>query len=60
MPPLISEDEMYAMDLGDEYEYEPMSTEMLEEICEGSQSHPNANRREARYKVRYCIKQRQL
>ena len=32
---------------------------MLEDICDGSQSHPNFNRREARYKIRGFIKQRQ-
>ena len=57
MPPLISEEEMDVMDCGDESDYYPMSTEMLEDICDGSQSHPNINKREARYKVRDCIKQ---
>ena len=32
---------------------------MLEDICDGSQTHPNVNRREARYKIRDCIRQRQ-
>ena len=32
MPPLISEEEMDAMDSGDESDDEYMSTEMLEEI----------------------------
>ena len=59
MPPLISEEEIYAMDSGDESNYEPMSTYMLEDSNDGSQSHPNVNRREARYKIRDCIKQRQ-
>ena len=34
MPSLISEEEMYVMDTGDESEDEPMSTEMLEDICD--------------------------
>ena len=38
------------MDSGDESNDEPMSTEMLEDIRDGSQSNPNVNRREARYK----------
>ena len=29
-----------------------MSTETLEDIRDGSQSHPNVNQREARYKIR--------
>ena len=28
-----------------------MSTDMLEDIRDGSQSHPSINRREARYKI---------
>ena len=39
------------MDSGDESDDEPMSTEMLEDIRDGSQYHPNANRIEARYKT---------
>ena len=38
MPPLISEEEMDAMDSGDESEYETISTEILEDICDGSKS----------------------
>ena len=33
---------------------------MLEDICERSQTHPNTNRREARYKIRDIIRKRQL
>ena len=36
-----------------------MSTEMLEDICDGSQSHPIVNRIEARYRIHYHFKQRQ-
>ena len=32
---------------------------MLEGICDGSQSHPKLNRREARYKIRDPIRKRQ-
>ena len=38
---------------------EPMSTEMLKDICDGSQFNPNVNRREEHYKKRDIIKQRQ-
>ena len=41
--PLISEEEMDARDSGDESDDEPFPTEMLEDICDGSQSHPNVN-----------------
>ena len=40
------------MDSGDE----PMSMDMLEDICDGSQSHSIVNRREALYKMRDHIK----
>ena len=42
---------------GDESDAEPMSTGILKGICDGSQSHPIINRREARYKIRDHIKQ---
>ena len=60
MPPQLSEEVMYAMDSGYESDDEPMYTEMLEDICDGSQFHLNVNRREACYKIRDCIKQIQL
>ena len=50
---------MDAMDSDDKSEDEAMSTEMLEEIWQGSQSHLSVNRREARYKIRDHIKQGQ-
>ena len=60
MPPLLSEVEMDTMDSGDESDDDHISTEMLEYIRDGSQSHQNVNRREARYKIRDRIEQRQL
>ena len=59
MPPLLSEEDMDAMDYGDESYYDIISTEMLEDISDGSQFHPNINQREYRYKILDCIKQRQ-
>ena len=56
MPPLLREEEIYAMDYGYESDNETMSTEMLENISDGSQSHPNVNSREARYKILDSIK----
>ena len=44
MPPLISEEEMDAMDSGDESDDEPMSTDILQGIRDVSQSHPSINR----------------
>ena len=51
MPPLISEEEMDAMSSGNEYDAETMSTNMLEDIRDVSQSHPRVNRSETRYKI---------
>ena len=50
---------MYAMNSGDGSDHNLISTEMLEDICDKSQSHTNVNRRKARYKIRDSIKQRQ-
>ena len=42
---LISKEEMDAMDSGDESYHNPIYMEMLGDICDGSQTHPNVNRR---------------
>ena len=47
------------MDYSDESYDESMPTEILEDIRDGSQSHPNLNRREARYKICDCIEKKQ-
>ena len=51
---------MDVMDSGDESDHDLISTEVLEEICDGSQSHLDVNQREAHYKIRDFISQRQL
>ena len=43
----------------DESDAEPMYTELLEDICDVSQSHPRINIIQARYKIRDIIKIRQ-
>ena len=45
------------LDSGYESDDEPMSTEMSEDIRDGSQSRPNDNKIEAHYKLRDCINQ---
>ena len=45
------------MDSGNESDDEHTSTEILEDIHDWSQSHPNVNKRETRYKIRDRIKQ---
>ena len=45
MPPLLSKEEIDAIDSGDESDHDLISTEMLEDIRDRSQSHPNVNKR---------------
>ena len=40
-------------------DHDLISTEMLEYIRDRSQTHPNVNKREARYKIRHRVNQRQ-
>ena len=47
------------MSSGDYSGAETMSTDMLEDICNGSQSHLSINRIEAHYKIRDHIKRGQ-
>ena len=55
----MSKKDMDAINSGDESDHDLISTEMLEDICDGSQTHPDVNRREACYKIRDRIRQRQ-
>ena len=48
---LIGFEEMDVMSSGNESDAEPMSTDMLEYICDGSQSNPSINIIKARYKI---------
>ena len=43
LPPLLREEEMDAMDSDDDSYHDLISTEMLENIRDGSQSHPSVN-----------------
>ena len=53
---MMIKQDMDATNSGDESDYDIISTEMLEDIRDGSQTHPNFNRREARYKIRDRIR----
>ena len=57
---MMCEQDMDAINSGDESDHDLISTEMLEDTCDRSQTHPNVFRREASYKIRDCIMQRQL
>ena len=47
------------MDSVNDSDHDLISTEMLENVRDGNQSHPNVNQREACYKICDHIKQRQ-
>ena len=55
----MSEQDMDAINSDDESDHDLISTEMLEDILDWSQTHPNVNIREARYKIRDRIRQGQ-
>ena len=57
---IMSEQDMENINSGDKSDHDLISTEMLEDIHDGSQTHPNVNRRETLYKICDCIRQRQL
>ena len=57
--PLINEEEIDTISSGDESDAEPMSTHMLQDICDGSQDNLIINRREACCKILDHIKRGQ-
>ena len=57
---MMSEQDTENINSGNESDHDLISTEMLEDIHDKSQTNPSVNRREARYKIRYRIRQRQL
>ena len=46
----MSKQDMDNLDSNDDSDHDLISTEMLEDIRDGSQTHPNVNIRESRYK----------
>ena len=54
----MSEQDMENLDSSDESDHDLISTEMLQDICDGSQTHPNVNKREARYKISDRVRKR--
>ena len=51
---------MENLDSNENSDHDHISTEMLHEICDGSQTYPNVDKREARWKIRDHIKQKKL
>ena len=56
---MMSEQDIDAINSGDELDHDLISSEMLEDNCDRSQTHLNIDRKEARYKIRDRIRQRQ-
>ena len=57
---MMSEQDMEDINSGNESDHDLISTEMLEDMRDGSQNHLNVHRREERYKIRDRSRQRQL
>ena len=55
---MMSEQDMENLDSNEDSDHDLISTEMLEDIRDGSQTHPNVNKREACLKIRDHIRQR--
>ena len=55
----MSEQDMENLDSNEQSDHDLISTEMLEYICDVSQTHPNVNKNEARYKIRDCVRQKE-
>ena len=51
--------DMDDMNSGDDSDHDLICTEMLEDICDRSQTHPDVNKRDAHYKIRDRVRQRQ-
>ena len=56
---MMSKQDMENLDSSDESDHDLISMEILEDICGGSQTHPNVNKRESRYKICDRIRRRQ-
>ena len=56
---MMSEQDMENLDSNEQSNHDFISTEMLEDIRDGSQTHPNVNKRESRYKIRDRVRQKE-
>ena len=54
---MMNEQDMENLDSNEESDHDLISTEMLEDIRDGSQTHPHVNKRGARYKIRDHVRQ---
>ena len=56
----MDEQDMENLDSNEQSDHDLISMEMLEDIRDGSQTHPNVNKREARYEIRDRVRQKEL
>ena len=56
---MMSKQDMKNLDSNEQSDHDLISTEMLEDICDGSQTHPNVNKSEARYEIRDRIRRKE-
>ena len=55
---MMNEQDMENLDSNEKSDHDLISTEMLEDICDGSQTHQTVNKREASYEIRDCVRQK--
>ena len=55
---MMIKQDMENLDSNEKSDHDLISMEMLHDICDGSQTHPNVNKREERYKIHDRIRQR--
>ena len=55
---MMNEQDIENIDSNENSDNDHISTETLNDIRDGSQTHPNVNKREARYKIRDCVRQK--
>ena len=56
---MMSKQNMENLDSNEQSNHDLISTEMLEDIRDGSKTHPNSNKKEARYKIRDRVKRKE-
>ena len=56
---MMSEQDMENLDSNEQSDYDLISKDMLGDIRDRSQTHPNVNKREARYKIRDRVRQKE-
>ena len=57
---MMSKQDMENLEEKRNFDDDLISTETLHDICDGNQTHPNIDKREARLKIRDSIKQKKL